>query len=141
MMAVPPITDPIEAKMLLISVLRPEERPVLAADEVNRLVERAASDDGSGGTVYTVRDLNRSASLGCQWKASAAAAQFEAGVGAGKTFKLNQVYDHWMQLAGLYASGAMSVVGSATVDDGAGAPGGRARIGSVGMTSVMNEAR
>lgn len=138
-MAVTPIIDQTEARALLVSVLRPDSMPTLTTDEIDRLVERAGSDDGDGGTHYTVADLNRQASLGCQWKASAAASQFETGVGTGKNFKLDQIYDHWMQLAGLYASGSLSVVGSANVDDGTGAPGRIARVGSVGMTSVMNE--
>lgn len=139
MAATDPITDPVQALALLENAISPTTLPVLTEAQVTTLVDTiAASDDGAGGTQYTPADLNRAASLGWQWKAAAASAQFEAGVGTGKSFKLQQVYDHCMQMSAAYGAGLMSVVGSVDVDDGTGAPGRTARIGTLGITSVMN---
>lgn len=138
-MAVAPITDAAFARQLLENAISPDTTPTLTETQVDALMTNvAASDDGDGGTHYTAARLNRAASLGWQWKAAAASAQFDAGVGAGKTFTLSQLYDHCMQQSALYGSGGLSVVGSVDVDDGTGKPGRYTRIGSIGLTSVMN---
>ena len=139
-MSVSPITDATFARQLLDNAISPTTLPVLTTEQVDALMENVAvslADDGVTPQ-YTAADLNRAASLGWQWKAAAASAQFDAGVGPGKSFTLSQLYDHCMQQSALYGSGQLSVVGSVDVDDGTGKPGTYTRIGSIGLTSVMN---
>lgn len=138
-MAVDPITDAALARQLLESAISPDTMPTLTSEQVDALMTNIAASEDMLGTLYLPADLNRAASLGWQWKAAAASSQFDVGVGTGKTFDLSQLYAHCMNMAAMYGSGQLSVVGSVDVDDGTGRPKPSARIGSVGMTSVMNE--
>lgn len=133
------ITTAEQAQALIEKATAAGEKPALSSGDIALLVTMAASTNDDDATVYTVADLNRMASLGWQWKAGAASSQFKVGVGPGKSFELNQIYEHCTQMAASYASGQLSVIGSVDVDDGTGAPGRRASIGSIGITSVMNQ--
>lgn len=137
-MAVAPITDAVFARELLENAISPDTMPTLTTAQVDSLMTNVAVSDNAGTPEYTAADLNRAASLGWQWKAAAASAQFDAGVGPGKSFTLSQLYAHCMQQSALYGSGQLSVVGSVDVDDGTGKPGAYTTIGRIGLTSVMN---
>lgn len=137
-MTVAPITDATFARELLENAISPSTTPTLTTAQVDALMDNVAVSDNDGTPQYTASDLNRAASLGWQWKAAVASAQFDAGVGTGKTFTLSQLYDHCMQQSALYGSGQLSVVGSVDVDDGTGKPGTYTSIGRIGLTSVMN---
>ena len=128
------ITDAGEAQALIEDASAWDQTPALTAEQITRLVTRATSEDDAGADQWTVADLNRVVSLAWSWKAGIAASSFEAGVGPGKTFKLQQQYDHCVQMAGWYGNGTLSVVGSANASTGT----RRSGIGSIGLTSVMN---
>src|SRR5690606_27285874 len=96
----------------------------------------ATSQDDASADQWTVSDLNRVVSLGWNWKAAAAADESKTGVGPGKTFELQQVYDHCLQMAAAYANGSLSVVGSADVSDGTST---RRTSGSVQLATVLTE--
>lgn len=137
MAATDPIAVEATARRLIEKATAWDAAPALAAADVDLLLAMATSQDGAGGDQWTVADLNRVASLGWNWKAGTASAQFKAGVGPGKAFDLQMQYDHCVQMAAAYGSGALSVVGSADASDGTAAR--RSRIGSIGLTSVMAE--
>lgn len=136
MAATDPITVETKARSLIEKSTRHNVDPVLATTEIDLLLEMAASDDGNGGTHYTVADLNRVVSLGWSWKAATASQEIKVGVGPGKTFESQMAYDHCVQMMHWYSNGTLSVVGSADASDGTSQ--NRSRIGSVTLSSVMN---
>lgn len=118
-----PITNPTEAEELLRAAISPDTDPVLSEDQVSRLLDLAEVNGA-----WSIASLNRAAVLGWEWKAAAAAANFDAGVGTGKTFALSQVYEHCLRQASRYASGQASVAGIAA--------GSGASIGVLELISV-----
>lgn len=136
MAATDPITNEVQAQTLIENAVAWDTDPVLTADQVALLLSMAASTDDEGADQWTVSDLNRVVSLGWNWKAAATASSFKVGVGPGKTFDLQQQYEHCLQMAAAYGNGTLSVVGSADASDGTAKLG--AKIGTLTMTSVMN---
>lgn len=133
-MSIAPITDQATARTLIERAIAWNSDPALTTVDVDTLLSMAESTNATtSATEWTVADLNRVASLGWSWKAGIASASFSAGVGPGKTFELQQQYDHAMQMSELYAAGHRSVVGSVNVDDGTGRPttGGIATVGFI----------
>ena len=134
-MSIAPITDQAIARTLIERAVAWSSEPALTADDVTTLLTMAESTNVTSGLPeWTVADLNRVASLGWSWKAGIASASFSASVGPGKTFELQQQYDHALQMSELYAAGQRSVVGSMNVDDGTGRPTTRG-IASVGLVT------
>lgn len=128
------ITVEATARTLIEKATAYTVEPALTSADIDMLVQMATSQDTAGADQWTVADLNRMASLGWNWKAGTASAKFKAGVGPGKTFELQQQYEHCVQMAAAYGNGTLSVVGSADASTGA----RRSGIGSIGLTSVMN---
>lgn len=126
-MATDPLTDATLARDLLQRAVAHETNPVLSVAEVDSLMTIATSLDVEGVEVFTGADLNRAASLGWQWKAAKVAADFNVALPEGQRYDRAQAFEHFMDLAGQYASGAMSVLGSSL----SGARGGIATIGLV----------
>ncbi len=133
MAATDPITVEATARSLIERATAHDVTPVLATADVDMLVTLATSQDEASSDQWTIADLNRVVSLGWNWKAGAASASFKVGVGPGKTFELQQQYEHCLQMAAAYGNGSLSVIGSADASTGT----RRTGIGSVAMTSVM----
>jgi hypothetical protein len=130
-MATDPLTDATEARTLLELAVAWDSAPELTDIEVDQLFALASSENDDAETVYTGIDLNRSASLGWQWKAGKVAGYFTTALPDGMKFNREQVYEHCMTMAANYANGVLSVIGT-------GLPGARrSGIASVGlMTST-----
>ena len=128
------ITVEATARLLLEKAIAYTVEPALTSADVDALMAQATSQDDASADQWTVADLNRMASLGWNWKAGQASALFKTGVGPGKTFELQQQYEHCVQMAAAYGNGTLSVVGSANASSGT----RRSGIGSIGLTSVMN---
>ena len=134
MAASDPITDLATARSLIEKATAWTADPALTEADVDMLVTLATTQDDAGADQWTVADLNRVASLGWNWKAGTASQEIKVGVGSGKTFESQMVYDHCLQMAAAYGNGSLSVVGSENASTGT----RRSGIGSIGLTSVMN---
>lgn len=128
-MATDPLTDAIEARTLLEMAVAYDSAPVLTDSEVDQLFDLASSENDDEETVYTGVDLNRSASLGWQWKAGKVASYMTTALPDGMKFNREQIYEHCMQQSAGYAIGTLSVIGT-------GLPGKRrSGIVSIGLTT------
>ena len=111
--------------------------PGLTADELDMLLVTAetADDDliepGEEGWVptYSVSGLRTAAGQGWLLKAGKASADFEVSVGTGKSFKLQQVHDMCLTMAGAYGVGPLAT----------GSSRGGSGIGSVGVYTLLGE--
>jgi hypothetical protein len=129
-MATDPVTVEATARTLLERAVAWDSVPELTTDEVDDLLDLASSENDAEETVYTGADLNRSASVGWQWKAGKVAGYFTTGLPEGMKFSREQVYEHCMTQAAGYAVGSLSVLGTSLI-------GRRAGIGVVGLVSTM----
>ena len=129
------ITVEATARTLIENSTAWDTSPALTTAQVDILLGMAQSTNAiTSATEWTVSDLNRVVSLGWSWKSGIASALFKTGVGPGKTFDLQDQYNHCVQMSTWYGDGTLSVVGSANASDGT----RRSGIGSIGLTSVMN---
>lgn len=132
-MPVLPITDAAYAERMLRAALGGE--PQLSEEQIADLMVNAtsiATVDGLIVSQFTERDLNRSASVGWQWKAAITANQYDLGGGAGKTLDRSEWHKHCIQQSVWFADGTYSVLGGSNVAGGSSRKGG---IGVIGLTS------
>ncbi len=94
-----------------------------------RITDAALVAPGDPGWVPTYGEsgLRRAAGEGWLLKAGKASQDFEVGVGTGKTFKLQQVFEMCQKMAGSYGVGPYGTVGGA----------GRSGIGSIGVYTSL----
>ena len=114
--------DATTARALLEDLLQVEVAPALIVPEVDRLFARVAlatdasgREPGEAGYVatHTARAVEAQVGRGWLMKAAKVAAQYEVGVGGGKTFKRDQQYRMCAEMAARYgAGGAGGGIGS-----------------------------
>jgi hypothetical protein len=128
-----PLTSASEARYLLEQATAAAVLPGLTSTEISALLDMAASltTDTPPATVYTGRDLNRTASLGWQWKANKVSGDFTISLEGGMRFSREQVYAHCVDRAAAFAVGTANVLTSG---------GGRMGITSIGLTTSLTEA-